>query len=297
MAARDWGSYNEALVRRGEILLDLRIMKGWKHELAEMNEGKEGARYEYPDSFVRLLAFIHVYLRLPYRQLEGFVRMLATHVNGLRTPDYSSMAWRTQRLNVKLNDDLTKPNDEVVIALDASGIKVSNRGEWMRHKWKVRRGFLKIHVAVDVKRKRILALEVTKEKVADGRRLKSLVEKASKQAKITKTIGDGGYDSKTNFRYLADRGIEPVIKVRKNSSGKAGGCIPRKLVAQEYLRNPEAWKRKHGYGQRWMAETVFSTFKRLFGEYASSLKFRYMVKEMILKASLYNLFTAISPAI
>jgi hypothetical protein len=297
MAARDWRAYNEALVRRGEILLDLRIMKGWKHELAEMNEGKEGARYEYPDSFLRLLAFIHVYLRLPYRQLEGFVRMLARHVNALRTPDYSSMAWRTQRLNVKLNDDVAERNDDVVIALDASGIKVSNRGEWMRHKWKVRRGFLKIHVAVDVKRKRILALEVTKEKVADGRRLKSLVGKASKQAKITKAIGDAAYDTKSNFRYLAQNGIEPAIKVRRNASSKAGGCMPRKLVAQEYLRNPEAWKRKHDYGQRWMAETVFSAFKRLFGEYASSLKFRYMVKEMMLKASLYNLFTAISPGI
>jgi hypothetical protein len=49
--------------------------------------------------------------------------------------------------------------------------------------------------------------------------------------------------------------------------------MPRKLVAQEYLRDPEAWKRNHDYGHRWMAETVFSTFKRLFGEYASSIKF------------------------
>jgi hypothetical protein len=46
-----------------------------------------------------------------------------------------------------------------------------------------------------------------------------------------------------------------------------------------------------------MVETVFSTFKRLFGEYPSPIRFRYMVKEMILKASLYNLFTTISPGI
>ena len=200
-------------------------------------------------------------------------------------------------MNVKLNDDLAGSMEEVVLALDASGIKVSNRGEWMRHKWKVRRGFLKIHIAVDVKSKRILAMEITKEHVADGRRLKSLVKEASKHVKVTKAIGDGGYDSKTNFQYLAMKGIEPVIKVRKNSSSKAGGCMPRKRVAQEYLRDPDIWKRKHGYGQRWMVETVFSTFKRLFGEYASSIRFRYTVREMMLKASLYNLFTALSPAI
>jgi hypothetical protein len=71
--------------------------------------------------------------------------------------------------------------------------------------------------------------------------------------------------------------------------------MPRKLVAQEYLRDPEAWKRSHGYGQRWMAETAFSTFKRLFGEYVSSIKFKHMVGEMMIKASLYNLFTAMTP--
>jgi len=285
------------LVKRGEILLDLRIMKGWKQELAEMNRGKEGSRYEYPETFIKLLAFIHVYLRLPYRQLEGFVRMLSRHVDGLKTPDYSSMAWRTQRLDVKLNDALTRSNDEIVLVLDASGIKVTNRGEWIRHKWKMKWEYLRIHIAVDLKRKKILALEVTKEKVPDSRRLKSLVKEASKQAKITKAIGDGGYDTKTNFRYLTEKGIEPVIKVRKNSSSKAGGRMPRKLVAQEYLRDPRAWKRKHGYGQRWMAETVFSTFKRLFSEYASSTKFRHMIKEMMIKASLYNLFTAMTPSI
>jgi len=297
MPDRDWKVYNEALVRRGEIILDLRIMKGWTRELAGMNRGKEGARYEYPGSLIKLLAFIHFYLRLPYRQLEGFVKMLAKHVDGLMMPDYSSMAWRIQRLDVKLNDGLANGNDEVIVALDASGIKVANRGEWMRHKWKVRRGFLKIHIAVDVKRKEILALEVTKEKVADARRLKRLISEASEKAKVTKAIGDGAYDTKTNFRYLAEKKIEPVIKVRKNASTKANGCMPRKLVAQEYLRNTKAWKRKHGYGQRWMAETAFSTFERLFGEYASSIKFRHMVGEMLIKASLYNLFTAMTPRI
>ena len=39
-----------------------------------------------------------------------------------------------------------------------------------------------------------------------------------------------------------------------------------------------------------MAETVFSSLKRMFGEYVSAKKFPNMVKEMMLKASLYNMF-------
>jgi hypothetical protein len=39
-----------------------------------------------------------------------------------------------------------------------------------------------------------------------------------------------------------------------------------------------------------MVETVFSSMKRMFGEYVSARKFPNMVKEMFLKASLYNMF-------
>jgi hypothetical protein len=42
-----------------------------------------------------------------------------------------------------------------LIALDSTGIKVANRGEWMRHKWHIRKGYLKIHITVDIKKKRI----------------------------------------------------------------------------------------------------------------------------------------------
>jgi hypothetical protein len=42
---------------------------------------------------------------------------------------------------------------DVTIAVDSSGIKVSNRGEWIHKKWKVKRGFIKIRIAVDTKTK------------------------------------------------------------------------------------------------------------------------------------------------
>ena len=44
------------------------------------------------------------------------------------------------------------------------------------------------------------------------------------------------------------------------------------------------------YGQRWITGTVFSSIKRMFGQHTSATRFQNMVKEMILKVSLYNLF-------
>jgi hypothetical protein len=158
---------NEGLVRRGEILLDLRILDGWNSELERMNAGKEGGRYVYPEIFVRLLGYMHLLFRLPYRQTEGFLKALRRFDSMIHVPDYSTIDRRVNRLDVKLIEERSYGND-LVIAVDASGVKVTNRGEWIRHKWKVRRGSLKIHIAVDVKRKKILALEVTDEQVSDG---------------------------------------------------------------------------------------------------------------------------------
>ncbi|MBV9176877.1 MAG: hypothetical protein JO297_07545 [Nitrososphaeraceae archaeon] len=76
-----------------------------------------------------------------------------------------------------------------------------------------------------------------------------------------------------------------------DSYGRSVGCLPRKRVVLNQLKNFERWNARVKYGSRWMAaETVFSSLKRAFGEYVSAKKFPNMVKETILKASLYNLF-------
>ncbi len=284
---RDWEGYNEALVKRGLILLDLDFVAGWSRELKAMNDGKEGGRYRYPESFIKLLAVVHAYV-LPYRQLEGFMRGLSQHVDGLKAPDYTTIWWRISKMKVDLASSVALDKD-VTIAVDSSGIKESNRGEWIHKKWKVKRGFIKIHIAVDTKTKQILAIEVTREDVGDGRMLKRLVDGSSSRVALKCVVADGAYDSKNNFRLLSDLGIDPLIRVRKNASLKGGGCMPRKFAVVEQLGNVN-WRRKRGYGYRWMVESAFSSLKRIFGEYICAVKWPNIVKELLLKASIYNLF-------
>src|SRR2546422_725155 len=201
---RNWKEYNESLVRRGEILFDTDFLSGWGRELRSLNKGKEGARYRYPNSLMSMLAAIHVYL-LPYRELEGFVRMFAGHVEGLKVPDYTTMWWRISRVKVEL-DPSVDPKEDVTIAVDSTG-----------------------------------------------------------------------------------------IKVRKDASAHAYGCMPRKLVALEQLDDYERWKRRRGYGQRARVESAISSFKRTFGEHVSSVKWKSIVNELLVKASVYNLFVGMNP--
>jgi hypothetical protein len=89
-----------------------------------------------------------------------------------------------------------------------------------------------------------------------------------------------------------DNGILPCIKVRKNAKIK--------LKASNFIRNLSAifqkndlqkWKEDSiaRYGQRWIVvETVFSSIKKMFGEYVYSVRLKNMIQEMMLKASLCN---------
>jgi hypothetical protein len=180
-------------------------------------------------------------------------------------------------------DDGDDGDEYLIISMNTTGIKITNRGQWMDKKWKVqnRKGYLKIHVAVNIKTKEILALEVTDEKVHDGRMLKKLVNHVLDGStttttrgpnkmviKIKSALGDGAYDSNANFRYLQETGITPGIKIRKNSIVCPKNNTLRNMEVIQQTKDLLKWKKKkRKYGHRWIAETAFSTIKRTFGEY------------------------------
>ena len=282
----DWPSYNELLVRRGQVLLDFDVVDKWDQELSQMNHGKVGEPYCYPESFIQLLGYMRAYFHLPYRQTQGVV---IAHANSkLRNiPHFSTINKRLNRLEIDINE---KVGNDIVIALDSTGIKVANRGEWMRHKWHIRKGYLKIHITVDIKKKRILSLEVTSEEVHDGRMLKNLVDNASENNKVKRVLADGMYDSNNNFRYLSNHHIKPGIKIRSNSQVRSTNCHTRNMSILRQQTNLKRWKRSVSYGHRWIAETVFSSMKRTYGEHVTARKYPHMVKEILLKATLYNMF-------
>jgi hypothetical protein len=277
-------------------LLGFGVIDNWDIELKEMNKDKVGEPFHYPDTFILLLGYAKVYFHLPYRQTEGIAQ---GHAKGKvpSIPDYTIISRRINRLDIKIeNDDKNKEFEDeyIVIAIDSTGIKVTNRGQWMREKWNVRKkGYSKIHIAVNIKSKKILSMKVTDEHVHDSKALPELVENIIKSDNVTvaigKLFGDGAYEGNDIFRYLVDNGILPCIKVRKNAKGGwKKGNILRNLSVISQKNDLQNWKDSVSYGQRWIVETIFSSIKRTFGEYVYSVRLKNMIQEMMLKASLYN---------
>ena len=98
-------------------------------QLSKMNRGKVGEPYCYPEPFIQLLGYMRAYFHLPYRQTQGVV---IAHAPKLRNiPHFSTINKRLNRLEIQFNE---KVANDSIIAVDSTGIKLANRGEWMSHK-------------------------------------------------------------------------------------------------------------------------------------------------------------------
>ena len=83
------------------------------------------------------------------------------------------------------------------------------------------------------------------------------MEESENRRRVASWLGDGAYDAGTVYEMLETRGIEAVIKPRRNSRLDTASPA-RRREARHYLDlGYEAWARGKDYGRRW--RTLAST--------------------------------------
>jgi hypothetical protein len=190
---RNWPEYNEQLVKRGWFYLSTSFLEHWDEELEDMNRGKNGRPFKFPETFIQFSGLMYTFLRLPYRQLEGYLQALSGFIPELRSADYTTL-W--QRIT-KMELNVPIPENDIVVALDSTGMKVTNRGDWMREKHGVeRRGWIKVHVVVDVETRKPITFEITDERTADHEMARPLLEDIN----LEDALMDGAYDKEEVFK-------------------------------------------------------------------------------------------------
>lgn len=283
---RDWPKYNEKLVKRGWFYLSTDFVKNWDSELKKMNKNKNGRPYRYPEAFIQFSGLVYTFLHLPYRQLEGFLQALSGFIPGLRSADYTTLWQRISNLELSI----PIPDNDIVVAVDSTGMKVTNRGDWMREKHGVeRRGWIKVHVAVDVETRRPITFEITDERITDQEMVKPLLN----NVKLKDSLMDGAYDKEEVFKFLKEKGVDlPGIKIRKNAIAKADSKRADSILEfNKYGYNK--WRIVHQYGRRWAAESVFSAIKRIFGETVRATSTDGMFREVRRMLAFYTIILSV----
>jgi len=141
--ATDWREIDERLIRRGELVLDLDFLEGYREELGALNQGKVGPPYRLAPSYIQLLAAIRLLFSMPYRQLEGFTRALHRLVPQLPAADYSGLRRRILALSPDPYGALKESDEPVAIAVDSTGVKVHRAGGWAERRHGKRKRYVK----------------------------------------------------------------------------------------------------------------------------------------------------------
>lgn len=280
---RNWPEYNQHLIKRGEFYLNPVFLSSWNNEIEQMNAEKIGQPYLYPKSMIEFLAVLHV-KSFDYRALEGMMKALSNnHKFQFPVISYTQICRRVNKLKVTFEVNETN----LIVAVDGSGEKVSNRGEWMRQKWKIRRGWIKVVIMGTVDGK-IIDIRVGTEKLDERKAARGMIRNNHK--KISQILMDGLHDCRDTFNVCEKYDIPTAIKIRKNANTKSLGSPRRREEAIIYKSMPhEEWVREKNYGMRWPAsEGIFSANKRIFGEVVRATKKKNMYHEVRLKFWAYN---------
>src|SRR3954471_679772 len=275
---KSWHDYNESLIERGRILMDISFLRSSNKEILKMNQGKVGAPFEYSRTYIQFLAFLKIGFKIAYRTVQGIVRGLSDYIR-IEEIHFTHIRRRILKIkpsvgNVNLDNDDCKP---ITLIVDASGLTITKKGDYIEQKWiRKKKEFVKLHITVDGKSKKIMSFRVTKGNVHDSKKLAPMIREIDKKDVYTvdKVYGDKAHDNRRSFNLLDDMNIEPVISLRKNASTKTRACpLRREEILLIRKLGYDKWKQLKDVGRRWIAEIVFSSIKRVLGEDLLSKKF------------------------
>ncbi|MGH2508019.1 MAG: transposase [Ktedonobacteraceae bacterium] len=304
---RNWVEYNEQLVVRGEFYLDFDFVRSWKDELKQMNEGKVGRPFLFPDSFMKWQAIWHQLV--DYRGLEGIARKLSKYGLIPEYDDYTTIWYRIH----KMKPEIAVPDyNDLEIGCDGSGLKTNNAGQYRIYKYgeRTRKKHLVVVITADVRHKKLLDIDAHIEGAGPSepkigmRHVRRLVREGKR---IKKYYADGSFDTNDTFAQLESLDIESAVPVHIDASPsgsdpprrkavRAQFCLPtgpgrRKFYDTKKRRKimQKEWRDRVELGLRWPGtEGIFSSVKRKFGENTVSRKNENLIAEAIQRFWAYD---------
>lgn len=258
---RNWKIYHKELVLQGEFFFDLHFLENWDDELKKMNEGKIGRPYQFPNSMFEWLSPIYSFLSS--RKMEGFLKQVSKYIPRLRGCNHSTIIKRLNELEVHLDFDKSKSYN---LAVDGTGNKLTNRGEYITRKWKVSRDWVKVSIAIDRFTKELLDVEVCLDKESSDADLAEKHLENLQDVRIEDFAADGAYYKETLYQKLKEKKIQPVIKMPIDASPKGLDPMHSAVREMKKMGGYYPWRDKYRYGHRWNIEGFNSSTKRCFGE-------------------------------
>ena len=264
----NWAEYEAGLRRRGSLTMWVtdEAIAAW----AAAPRATPGGQAAYSDSAIQTCLMLRAAFKLPLRQAEGLMQSVVELLGGaLAVPDHSTVSRRAAKLTWIARDAL--PSGPLHVLIDSTRLKVFGAGEWLveKHGRRSRRGWRKLHLAVDARNGQIVAAALTDQDVDDASQVGLLLEQI--EPPLEQITADGAYDGEPTYQTIAahDDAVAVVIPPRDTAVPSAGFEADPSVRDTHLLTIASlgrmGWQEVTDYGRRALVETAMGRYKGIIG--------------------------------
>lgn len=262
----NWAEYEAGLKNRGSLTLWItpEAIENW----VAPRRATPGGQARYSDLTIETCLMLRTAFKMPLRQCEGLMRSVLSLMElELNVPDHTTVSRRATKLPL-LKKAL--PAGDLHILIDSTGLKVFGAGQWVqeKHGVKSRRGWRKLHLAVDADSFTIVAHTLTEQNVDDPSQVGPLLDQI--EGPVTQVTADGAYDGSPTYKTLTDRNSEMIIAIPPRATAVVSSTTGPPTQRDRHLETIQnkgrlAWQTALNYGQRALVETMMGCYKTLIG--------------------------------
>lgn len=255
-----------------------------------------GGQPRYSDLAIETALFLGMVFGLRLRQAEGFLESILQLMGlALCVPDHTTLSRRArswQSLS-KRPDRQVSPDGPVHVLIDSTGLQVYGAGQWLeeKHGAKSRRGWRKLHLALDAESGEIIANTITDQDTGDTSQVKPLLDQIG--SSIGQFTADGAYDGKPAYDAIINHSVDATIVIppRINAVDPVGNrpLGQRDLHIAAISRDGRMkWQASTGYGKRALVETAIGRYKSLIGRRLRARSFHAQQTEVAIGCAILN---------
>lgn len=267
----NWPKYETGLRRRGSLTLWLTpdALSRWQAPRRKTR----GGQHRYSDLAIETTLTLGLVFGLRLRQAEGLLESVLQLMGlELAVPDHTTLSrrartWQSRR---KRHEQEGQPDGALHVLIDSTGLQSYGAGQWLKEKHgaRSRRGWRKLHLALDADSGEIVAHTLTDQDTGDVSQVAPLLDQID--GPIGQFTADSAYDGKPTYDAVIAHSAAAVIVIPpRGSAVKPTDDRPPDQRDQHIAAigrdGRMKWQVSNGYGKRSLVETAIGRYKSIIG--------------------------------
>ena len=221
--------------------------------------------------------------------------MLQLMGEDLAVPDHTTLSRRarTGRSFDRRQGRCVSAEGPIHVLIDSTGLEVYGAGQWLeeKHGARSRRGWRKLHLAMDADSGEIIAHVMTDQDVGDASQVGPLLDQIA--APIGQFTADGAYDGKPTYDVVTRHsgGATVTIPPRSNAVDRSDTETAHQRDLHIGVINANGrmrWQAATGYGKRSLVETAIGRYKSIIGRRLRARSFGAQQTEVAVGCAILN---------